>query len=79
MDASDHAGTLAGAFVALVSTTINLAVVFGVNLSERQTAAIVAEATAITTIAPLIGALIDHSKRQAVARVVAASEIGRAK
>lgn len=72
-------GTLAGAFVGLISTTVNLAVVFGIRLTEGQRAAVIAEATAITVIAPIIGRWVDHSKQAVESRNQAAVTIAQGK
>jgi integral membrane sensor domain MASE1 len=65
--------TIAGAMLGIVSATVNLVVAFGIRLNDAQKTAIIAEATAATVVAPLIGALIDHSHRQAASRVDAAN------
>lgn len=67
-----HTATIAGAVISIVTATLNLLVVFGVHLSNAEKTAIIAEATAVVAIAPLIGAFIDHSRRQAVATTNAA-------
>jgi hypothetical protein len=65
-------GTIYGAFVGLVSASVDLAIAFGLKVTPQEKTAVIAEATAITIIAPIIGALWDHSHRQAASRVAAA-------
>lgn len=71
--------TFAGAFVGIVTATVNLAVMFGFTFTDGQRTAIIAEATAITVIAPLVGRWLDHSKQQAEARSQAAVTIAQGK
>lgn len=68
-------GTIGGSIVALVSAAVGLAVAFGVDVSKVQEASIIAFVTAAITVAPIVGALLDHSHRQATARQEAAATI----
>ena len=70
-----NTGTLSGAVLGVVTATVSLAIAFGWHISPRAQAAIIAEATAITVVAPAVGAAYDHSKRQSAARIQAAQTI----
>ncbi len=70
---NENGGTITGAILGLVGSTISLAIAFGVAIRPELRDAIIAEATAVLAIAPLVGALFDHGKRQASSRVAAAA------
>lgn len=68
----EYKGTITGAVIGIVTATVTLLIAFGVHISSKERDAIIAEATAITAIAPAIGAVLDHGKAQAESRTSAA-------
>lgn len=67
-------GLIGGSVLALTSSAIGLTVAFGAHVNTTQRDAIISFATAVIAVAPSIGALFDHSHRQANARVEAAQQ-----
>lgn len=68
-------GTLRGALLGLLSAGVGLATAFGLSLTDKQQAAILVFGGAAAVVGPFIGALFDHSNKQAAARQVAATTI----
>lgn len=68
-------GTLIGSVVALVQAIAGLALAFHLNISKAQTDAIVDVVVAFAGVLPIVGAIFDHGKAQATARVAAAAVI----
>lgn len=66
-------GLTTGSALAVIIAALGLAVAFGVHISAQERDAIIAFATAVIAVAPSIGALFDHSHRQAESRVEAAN------
>lgn len=75
MKAADSKGTLTGALLGLLSAALGLGSAFGLDLSSEQQTAIFVFAGAAAAVAPLVGAALDHSRRQAAARQDAATTI----
>lgn len=65
-------GTLVGSVVALVQAIIGLALAFHLSISKAQSDAIVDLIVAFAAVLPVVGAIFDHGKAQATARVAAA-------
>lgn len=65
-------GTLVGTVIALVQAIIGLALAFHLSISKAQTDAIVELIVAFAAVLPVVGAIFDHGKAQATARVAAA-------
>lgn len=65
-------GTFVGSVVALVQAIIGLALAFHLSISKDQTDSIVEVVTAFAAVLPVVGAIFDHGKAQATARVAAA-------
>lgn len=65
-------GTLVGVVVALVQAVIGLGLAFGLDVSKAQEQAIVDVVVAFAAVIPVVGAILDHGKAQATARVAAA-------
>lgn len=65
-------GTVLGLVVALIQATIGLLIAFDVSLTKAQSAAIVDVVVAFAAVIPVVGAIFDHGKAQATARVAAA-------
>lgn len=63
-----YTGTISGAAIGLVGATIGLTIAFGVPIDKQLQDALLAEAAAIANVAPLIGAIIDHSRAQVESR-----------
>lgn len=61
-----------GSVVALVQAIIGLALAFHLSISKAQTDAIVDLIVAFAAVLPVVGAIFDHGKAQATARVAAA-------
>lgn len=72
---AERQGTLAGAVLALVAAGIGLATSFGVHITPEQHDAILTFCGAVAVVAPLVGALFDHSNKQVAARQAAATVI----
>lgn len=70
---NDNRGTITGAILGLVGSTISLAIAFGVSIRPELRDAMIAEATAVLSIAPLVGALVDHGKRTAAAAIASST------
>lgn len=68
-------GTLTGSVIALAQAIIGLAVAFHLSISAAQTHAIVDLVVAFAAVLPVVGAIFDHGKAQATARVAAATVI----
>lgn len=75
MRGTERQGTLSGALLALVAAALGLATAFGVHISTQEHAAVLTFCGAVSVAAPLIGALFDHSNKQAHARQAAAATI----
>lgn len=65
-------GTLVGLAVALVQAVIGLVIAFGFDVSKAKEQAIVDVVVAFAAVIPVVGAIFDHGKAQATARVAAA-------
>lgn len=65
-------GTVVGVVVALVQAIIGLALAFGLDISKAREQAIVDLVVAFAAVIPVVGAIFDHGKAQATARVAAA-------
>jgi hypothetical protein len=73
--AGDSVGTLRGALLGLLAAGVGLATSFGLSLSDKQQASILVFGGAAAVVGPFVGALFDHSAKQAAARQVAATTI----
>lgn len=68
-------GTLAGALLGLVAAAVGLVSAFGLTITPVEHDAILTFSGAVAVVAPFVGALFDHSNKQAAARQVAATTI----
>jgi hypothetical protein len=67
MSTTGRQGTLAGAVLSLVAAGLGVATAFGVAISTQEHAAILTFCGALAVVAPLVGALFDHSAKVAAA------------
>lgn len=68
-----YQGTIAGAVIGLVTATVSLLIALGIPMDQLLQDALIGEATAVVNVAPFIGAIIDHARINAKARVTAAT------